>query len=187
MRRIWVGLACGAIALSLIELRSSAVAQDKNSVVWLVRHAEKQQGKDGVWVLSKEGWRRAQDLADLLKDKGITTIVTTNEVRTSQTASKVAELKQPAIEPNRITYPQAKHAELVASAVRAAQPNVLVVGHSDTVLDIIAALRGQKGQKKTVDVFNRIFTVELDADKNVVTCSETTYGMPKMQPKKKNC
>jgi len=187
MHRLWIGLACGLIALTLVELRHSPVAAEGTTKVWLVRHAEKQKDKNGVWVLSKAGWARAQDLAVLLKDKGIQTIVTTSEVRTAQTASKVAELKQPAIEPTKITYPAPTHMADVVKAIQTAQPNTLVVGHSDTVLDVIAALRGQQGQNKDINVFNRIFIVELDAQSNVVSCSETTYGAPKMQPKTKTC
>jgi phosphohistidine phosphatase SixA len=189
MHRLWVGFACALIALALVELRHSPVAAEgsSNTKVWLVRHAEKQQEKNGVWVLSKAGHVRAQDLADLLKKEGVKAVIATSEVRTVQTADKVAKLPVTPIQPVIIQIKQPKHAEQVAKAIQAAEPNILAVGHSDTVLDVIAALRGQKGQKKTVEVFNRIFVLELDAQKNVVSCSETTYGAPKMQRKTKTC
>jgi len=187
MHRVWIGLACGLIALALVELRHSPVAaQGSSTKVWLVRHAEKQK-VNGVWVLSPAGHTRARDLADLLKNEGVKSIVTTSEIRTGQTAEKVAQQPTPPIQPIEIAIAQPNHVAQVADAVRAGQPNVLVVGHSDTVLDVIAALRGQKGQNKTIEAFNRIFILGLDAQKNVISCSETTYGAPKMARKTKSC
>lgn len=104
--------------------------------VLLVRHADRQGQSD---ALSAAGLVRAQELARVLEKAGIRAIYTSEAARTQQTASPVAELLG--------LTPLVLDASDVAGLVNAirtrhAGQKVLVVGHSNTLPQIIAALGG---------------------------------------------
>jgi broad specificity phosphatase PhoE len=110
--------------------------------VFLVRHAERADSAPGSAPmmatdpdLSPQGRARAESLATLLKDAKITTIITTQYKRTRQTAEPLA--KALGIEP---TVVDAKDLTGFTDKVKNAKGNVLVVGHSNTVPDIIKQL-----------------------------------------------
>jgi broad specificity phosphatase PhoE len=111
-------------------LVSTAAAQ---SSIFIVRHAEKGQGDDPD--LSEAGRARAESLAHLLKDAAISTIYTSEVKRTKQTAAPLARILH--LEP--ITIP-AKDRDTLIAKLKAASGNVLVVGHSNTVPDLIKSL-----------------------------------------------
>jgi broad specificity phosphatase PhoE len=106
------------------------------TTVLLVRHAERQDGAD---ALTSAGTARAQVLAHVLEKSGISAIYTSEAVRTQQTAAPTASLLG-------IT-PVVVAASDVAGLVSAIRSNhsgqkVLVVGHSNTVPQIIAEFGG---------------------------------------------
>jgi phosphohistidine phosphatase SixA len=125
-----------ALALSL---STHAMAQP---AVFLVRHAERADTAAGAAPmmgadpnLSAAGLVRARSLARMLKDAGITAIFATEFKRTQQTAAPLAT----ALGITVVTIPSADTAELLAK-VKAAPGNVLVVGHSNTLPEVIKGL-----------------------------------------------
>jgi broad specificity phosphatase PhoE len=111
----------------LFVLSTEAAAQS----VFLVRHAERADTADGAPAtmaadpdLSPAGRARAESLARMLKYK-----------RTRQTAAPLAKLLR--IEP---TVVASKDAAGLARQVSSAAGHVLVVGHSNTLPDLIKAL-----------------------------------------------
>ena len=105
------------------------------SIVIIVRHAEKasQQGDDPP--LSEAGRARAEALSRMLRDSGINAIFTTEFKRTKETAALTAiALKvTPTIVP-------AKEIETLANKLRELDGNALVVAHGNTIPDLIKAL-----------------------------------------------
>lgn len=104
--------------------------------VILTRHAEKAAAPAKDPDLSEAGQKRAQLLASMLADSGVDAIYVTEFKRTQQTAAPLAERihVKPAIMPDM---------QQVVQAIRARQSGVVViVGHSNTVPAIIAALGG---------------------------------------------
>ena len=105
-------------------------------MIYLVRHAERlDDSKDSA--LSADGWARAAKLAETLRDAGITAIFATQYQRTSDTARPLAaRLGVPVV-----TVTAGQHGDLL-KLVRAAGPTarVLIVGHSDTVPELLTAL-----------------------------------------------
>ncbi len=85
--------------------------------------------------LSAAGHARAESLARVLKDAGVTAIYATEFKRTQETAAPLAK----AIGVPVTTVPSKDLAALVTH-IKAAKGNVLVVGHSNTVPDIVKAL-----------------------------------------------
>ena len=114
------------------------------SLVVLVRHAEKAAEPADDPALSDAGRARAEALAAALRDAGVTAIVTTQFKRTRDTAQPLAAAR--GLQPEVVAAAKGEaHAQAVAAAVRKhAGGVVLVVGHSNTVPAIIAALGGPR-------------------------------------------
>jgi broad specificity phosphatase PhoE len=106
--------------------------------VILVRHAEKAASPAEDPPLTAEGRQRAEALAAMLSASGVTSIYVTDYLRTQQTAEPLASLLH--LTPQRIDAK--KTPDLVAAIRRHKDGVVLVVGHSNTVPEIIAALGG---------------------------------------------
>ena len=120
-------LCCFLVGLAV----SSSFSQ---STVFIVRHAEKaNDSKDAE--LSETGRARAETLANMLRDSKISAIYTTEFKRTQQTAAPLAK----ALGLTVTTLPAENQAALVAK-LRASTGNSLVVGHGNTIPDIIKAL-----------------------------------------------
>ena len=138
MRVTWVRRFTLATVLTLCAA-GGALAQ--NTTVILVRHAEKVDDS-GDPVLSVAGDARARELANVLADAGVTAILTTQYLRTRQTAAPLGE--RVGIVPVVVAASGAAHAADVAARVREHAPGgtIVVVGHSNTVPAIIRALGG---------------------------------------------
>jgi broad specificity phosphatase PhoE len=112
------------------------------STVFVVRHAERADTTAGAAPtmnadpeLSDVGKARAESLATALKDAGITAIYVTEFKRTQQTAAPLA--KALGLTPIVVS---SKDVAGLAEQVKAAKGNVLVVGHSNTVPQVVAQL-----------------------------------------------
>ena len=133
------------VGLMLVPAGASAQANWPAMVV-LVRHAERAPEPKDDPGLSDAGRARALALAAALEHAGVTAIITTELRRTRDTAAPIAQGQ--ALTPETVrTIPGGvvAHAEDVAAAVRRhAGGVVLVVGHSNTIPAIIAALGGPR-------------------------------------------
>ncbi len=108
------------------------------STIFLVRHAEKTAG-EGTNAndpdLSQAGRERAEALALMLKDAGLTAIYATEFKRTQQTAAPVA--RSVGIE---VTIIAAKEIDTLVARLTKTENNALVVGHSNTIPEVLKAL-----------------------------------------------
>jgi broad specificity phosphatase PhoE len=136
--------ALAALALTLLPAIASA-----QQTVFVVRHAERADGGAGANTmtgtpadppLSSAGEARAQKLASMLADAGIKAIYVTEFKRTQDTAKPLAAKLGLRVE----VIPSKDTAALIAK-VRAEHPNdaVLIVGHSNTVPDVVKAFTGR--------------------------------------------
>jgi len=121
--------------------------------LFLVRHAEKQEGKDPS--LTDIGKQRAADLAHFLDKVPLDAIYSSNYKRTQETAMPTATQKNISIN----TY-DARNLPQVAADLLTTQASktVLVVGHSNTTPDLINILTKTKDyphltEKQYDDVF----------------------------------
>jgi phosphohistidine phosphatase SixA len=122
-----------ALALWLLAAPTIAAAQ---AAVFVVRHAERADTSADS-LLSAEGQARASRLAAMLKDAGITQIYTTNLRRTVQTAAPLADALRLTATELPTTALDALVSRLQAATSR---DRVLVVGHSNTVPEILKRL-----------------------------------------------
>jgi len=117
----------------LLLLVFSLSAYSQTYTYYIVRHAEKAQtGSDPP--LSRQGQRRAQALKELLKNKKIGFIFSTNTIRTLSTAKPLSEAIHVPVQ----IYAQANSAFI--RKVKGLHKNTLIVGHSNTIDDIANAL-----------------------------------------------
>lgn len=124
-----------SLGLSALLFLALICAVDAQSTIFIVRHAEKADSESKDPDLSEAGNARAQALARMLKDAGITRIFTTEFKRTQQTAGPLAKLLGLEVK----SLAANDSAELV-TALHDANGNALVVGHTNTIPDLIKAL-----------------------------------------------
>lgn len=142
------------ITLALcVFLAAAAQPAEAQRTVILVRHAEKAEAtKDAA--LSEAGRARARTLAAMLADAGVTAIYASEYKRTRETAEPLAAALRLPIQ----AFPAADKAGLVECLrTRHAEDIVLVVGHSDTLPDLMKLLGHPIVEKIDDDDYGRLF------------------------------
>ncbi len=137
---------------------STAALSDAQTVVILVRHAEKVDESSGS-PLTEAGHARARALAAMLKDAGIQAILSTDTTRTLETAKPTAEAILKLIE----VY-DGDDLPAFANELRARGDRALVVGHSDTTPDLVKLLGGDPGSPIADDEYDRMYILTLFKD-----------------------
>lgn len=112
------------------------VPAEAQQAIFLVRHAEPT-SDPGDSPLAPEGKARAQDLARLLGDAGVTAIYTSPALRAIQTAEPLAKKLGLTIDKN-----STDDSAAFVSLLKRRHPEgvILVVGHSNTVPELLRAL-----------------------------------------------
>jgi broad specificity phosphatase PhoE len=144
-------LRLGVVVVWCLAWAGSAAAQQ---ALFIVRHAEKvDQSKDPH--LSDAGQARARALAALLAQSGAAAVYATEYQRTTETAKPLADLLRVSIQ----QVPATDTARLVEQLkARHAQDTVVVVGHSNTVPEIVKAY-GAAIPAIADDDFGNVFVV----------------------------
>ncbi|WAC41817.1 SixA phosphatase family protein [Pedobacter sp. SL55] len=149
------------LALSLQQV----LYAQKTLKVWVVRHAEKDaldpQDKDPD--LSADGAKRAEALMKRLKGQKIDSIFVTDYKRTKLTGFPLADRIGISLK----TYEPSKASELSANLkANAGGKKILIVGHSNTVLELIEAFGGKRPVAKlSDDDYDYIFELTIKGDK----------------------
>lgn len=152
-------LLCAALAaLSLLP----GLAAAEPSAIYLVRHGEKLAGQDPE--LSPQGQARASNIAAILHRAGITAIFSTPTKRTRQTAAPLAQRTGLTVQ----LYDPAAPKALVEK-VRLLNGAVVVVGHSNTLPELVKLFGGAPGADIADDEFDRLYQLLPGADGTVRT------------------
>ena len=131
-------LAAGTMLLSS---PGHTVAQEESAdptIVYLVRHAERAENGTADPPLSVAGQIRVQTLKAILADADLTTVYSTDYERTRETARPIAEATGLDILPY-----DPRDLGAFAEELRQMPGRHLVVGHSNTTPDLVAALGGE--------------------------------------------
>jgi broad specificity phosphatase PhoE len=153
-RRPWLVAALLLVAVVWISIRCFWLPVQVTTV-YIVRHAEKAGGGADP-PLSAAGRARAQELVHVLGDEGIDAVFVTEFVRTQQTGAPMAASAGLAAQ----QYPAGDAAGVAATILADhAGERVLVVGHSNTVDDVAAALGAGGLSDLAEDQFDRLFVV----------------------------
>ena len=166
-------LACLLLS-ALVACSSTPPMNDREAAATfvIVRHAEKSTDDPQDPSLSETGKARAQSLARLLADAPLNAAYATGYRRTQQTAQPAADAHGV-----KITIYDAKlPATSLAAQLRAAhaQGTVLVVGHSNTVPDIVSALSGQSVSAMSDEQYDLVYRVHVGSD-GKTTLSQARY------------
>lgn len=139
MKRVGIGVAALAV---IVCTATTAAAQQ---VIYIVRHAERADSAPAAGQamtapandppLSADGHARAARLATMLRSADISQIVSTEYQRTRQTAAPLAKALN-----LDITTSPSREPDALLLRIREAKGNVLVIGHSNTVPELLKRL-----------------------------------------------
>jgi broad specificity phosphatase PhoE len=143
-----------AAALALVLALSAPAGAD----IFIVRHAEKKNPKDDQSTLSAAGFKRAEDLKRVFSSTDLKAVYRTEYERTLQTAAPTAAAHK--LAPILLNSDDVKG---LAKALRARPPleDVLVVGHSDTIPDLLHELGVSTRAAIGSGDFDNLFIVSL--------------------------
>lgn len=138
-----------AVTLLLAAVADAAIGQ---TAIFLVRHGGKAtEGNEPSIPLSDPGRAHSEKLAEILRDSGVDAIYATDTVRARQTAEPLARARKLEIRTYAPRDAQGKPApHLIVDRLRKEAPagRALVVGHSNTLPEILAAL----GHKEKIEI-----------------------------------
>jgi len=159
------------LIVALLGLLSSACSTTR---IYIVRHGERLNTSDTT-SLSEAGYERAETLALVMADKNLDSIFVSPYARTRQTAQPIAE--RLGIVP--VEY-NPRPTELIASRLKRIKgKNILVVGHSDTILEVVKWLEAKPARQKieSTDFDNLlIVTIKQGLGGKKSTLQERVYG-----------
>ena len=174
-----------ALVLMFAVFSQTVVAQEefKPITVFLVRHAEKEDEPRQDPPLKKEGVARSQELARLLSSAGVKAIFTSQFARTKQTAEALATklgvtptsftLKANPSNPRQIAAEST--AEVANKILEHGGESVLLVGHSNSIPDVIKMLGGDVAPTIDERKFDDLFIVTVYA-KGKAKVVQLKYG-----------
>jgi broad specificity phosphatase PhoE len=166
-----------SIALTPVIAATNVATASASKTIILVRHAERAEEKSNDPGLSEKGVARAVALAMALKDAGITAILTTQLQRTRQTALPIAMQVGVVADVMPIAKDGMKaHLEAIVARVQSHQRGaILIVGHSNTIPNIIAALGGPALPIICEGHFSHLFVMNVDGEGKVALV-RSRYG-----------
>ena len=144
---------CLALGIALAVFVPAIASAQK--AVFIVRHAERQDDSADT-PLSAEGKARAERLAAVLKDAGVTAIFATQWQRTQQTVAPLA-----AALTLDVGQVPSKDIDALVATVRARHANgiVVVAAHSDSAPKIVAAFGAVNDIAIEHDEYDNLFVV----------------------------
>ena len=151
----------------LIVLGVILVCSSCSHSYYIVRHAEKAAQEANMTSdvpLTDKGKQRAEALKEILRDKKIGYVFSTNTIRTKSTAQPTADKFHLTIE----TYGPRPDTAFI-NLLKSKKKNTLVVGHSNTVDDIVNMLVGRKEVPADLPdpEYNKLFIVKKKGKKYI--------------------
>ena len=164
------------LSLLLLLVSLSFFAQNKAvTKVYIVRHAEKMTDdpKEKDPVLTAKGTERAKALSQILRKKQIVAIYSTDYKRTKATGQPTANDHELSIQP----YDSRNLKEAIPTILEKNNgKTILIVGHSNTILETVEAAGGVKPFTTIADEdYNNLFLVTIKAN-GTVKVKAMKYG-----------
>lgn len=149
--------------------QSSALPEEdfKATTVFLIRHAEKADAPREDPPLDEKGKLRAEMLARMLAGSGVKAIYTSQYLRTKQTGETLAKQLGLTITPIPLQMSQSNPREVSEQSIAAITGKIyeragdaaLVIGHSNTIPEVIRKLGGDVVPKIDESKFDDLFIV----------------------------
>ena len=160
------------LAAPLTGLPAAAQTASESTIVYLVRHAEKvDDSRDPP--LSEAGRQRADLLADMLRDAGVTHLHTTDLERTRATLSPLAE--RLGLVPRVYT---GRDLASFAEWLKVTPGRHLVSGHSNTTPELVRLLGGESSDIPDPE-YDRFYMITLSPNRGATTVL-IRFGAPSM-------
>ena len=157
-RALLLALSAGLLAAD------GALAWQQPIVVYFVRHAERADDGTSDPPLSEAGLERSVLLTQMLSDAGVTHVHSTDLKRTRQTGALLA-----ARQGLPLAFYDPGDLGGLAEEVRATPGRHLVLGHSNTTPEAVAALGGEPGGPIDDAEYDRLYVVSVAPDGSVAT------------------
>ncbi len=165
----------GALLSACVTETKTEMADDAPvTTVYLVRHAEKEAGKDPA--LTPAGTARAERLAALLKNENVVKVYSTNTRRTRETAEPVAKAFDLEIE----LY-EPMHRYRMADRFKGQPGVIVVVGHSNTIPAMAAAVADKDETYPDFDEsdYESLYWADISAEGEVVVVKSDYAALAK--------
>ena len=134
-----------------------AIQKRAVSEVFLLRHAEKQQDVADPG-LTTAGFSRAARVAKQLQNQEIGYVFSTDYRRTRETAQVIADRFGLTV-----TIYDARQPQLLVDRVTRTVGSIVVVGHSNTIPDLVDRLGGQSGSAIDESEYDRLYRLRRGA------------------------
>jgi len=158
MIRIFASISIIFIILFLPKYEAFAQNDDERAI-YIVRHGEKKVEKEDP-ALSEKGERRALKLKEILQEKDIKAVYSSDTRRTRHTIIPFADEEGLYLQ----IYDTGDHGTLV-SKLQKEEDNVVVIGHSNTVHHIVNLLIGRTIMEEIDESdYDNIFIVYINED-----------------------
>jgi broad specificity phosphatase PhoE len=160
-RARWLTFAAAALLLASCggygggPAAAAAPAAGGERLVVAVRHAEKVDDGTRDPALTEAGLERARALAALLTDEGVERVLSSDFIRTRDTAAPAATAAGVEIE----IYDPRDIPGLAEALLAASERVILVVGHSNTTPTLVAELTGQPADPMPEEEYDRLYRV----------------------------
>lgn len=142
------------------------------NIVYVTRHGEKTSAERDP-ELTAQGAARARTLAAILRKAGIRAVFSTPTKRTQQTAAPLAQHAGLEVQ----LYDAAKPA-LVIDKIKALAGPTLLVGHSNTIAELVTLLGGAPGTAIGDDEYDRLYQLAIAPDGSVTTVMLSSVVAP---------
>lgn len=120
------------------ELSIPDYTNGETAIFYLVRHAEKEAGKNPG--LTEAGVKRAEKLGEMMKEIQLSSIFSTNYKRTIYTVSPTSEVLDKKVE----KYDAKKQSAFLKPLLSRKGERFLIVGHSNTIPDLLNLFQSKK-------------------------------------------
>jgi phosphohistidine phosphatase SixA len=147
-------------SIFLFSILICVALQSCSYTIYISRHAEKEISGNTDPILTKEGKARAEKLSSYLKDKKVKLIFSTNTIRTKKTAEPTAQVLNATV-----SIYDAKKPDLLCFEIKELRKNTLIIGHSNTIKDIVNTLNGKPFLEKDLEdnEYDKLFIVKRSA------------------------
>ena len=145
----------------------------KSQTIYVVRHAEKADDGTNDPPLTAQGRQRADLLAEILGDKGIDRIYSSDYKRTRQTATPLSRNTKIAI----ASYNPRNLEELFSQLEGLSGESILVVGHSNSTPSLANLILGEEQYAKFDESdYNNLIQITIKGDKR--TSKKLAFTLP---------
>lgn len=188
MKRLSAIVAGVAAGVSLLCTASAQDAAPKPgaepTTIVVVRHAEKGADDPRDPSLSEAGQARAKSLAAALETAEVAAVYSTQYKRTKETGEPLATKFKLSVTERPVTATNAaKYTELLVREILEKQSGktVVIVGHSNTVPELVKAFGGKAITPLTEDDYDRLYILMRPAT-GPARLFQTRYGAPSVPP-----